>query len=272
MTVSHARQINQAVHTLKEHSQYNDSHSETLEFDPSPKNALGIRAHTISKLFTQQVQQRVANIEYLHALGYVREQFIAARDVLNTEGKKKYEYHIKTTLAEIPRQFSGLKAHHLDVTTHVMDIPFRRSTQKDREEITHALCLVTDYILNYRYSGLNERYREYASTITANMDTEHLPPMIASLIINEITALVNDAVSSGIFAYKNTGLTCEEYSRHEQSEECEQEETLIHFYKSPEMDFPAAGIAQQSLWYGLNDELDNFIISLSSGLHHASGQ
>lgn len=34
--------------------------------------------------------------EYLSGLGFVRQNLIAARDVLNAEGKKKYEAYIKT--------------------------------------------------------------------------------------------------------------------------------------------------------------------------------
>ena len=91
--------------------------------------------------------------------------------------------------------------------------------------------------------------------------------MIASLIIREVSSLVDDAILTGVFAYSNTGLTCEEFNRYSNPEDYEENEAE----HSPDIDFSVEGIPQQSLWYGwygLDDELDDFITSLSGGLFY----
>lgn len=48
--------------------------------------------------------------------------------------------------------------------------------------------------------------------------------MIASLIIREVSSLVDDAILTGVFAYSNTGLTCEEFNRYSNPENYEENE------------------------------------------------
>ncbi|WP_312080263.1 hypothetical protein [Leclercia sp.] len=267
MTTNLTDQLKRAKRALREYKQHresNDFYEEQSDFNPSPRTALGIRAHSINKLISRHTQQSGTLVNYLRALGYVREQIIAARFVLNTKGKKKYEAYVKSTLAELPQRFKALGDHHLLIITSAAAIPFRRSASKDHEEITHMLCLITDCILQYRYKGEDSRYREYADTIAQGVDSDHIPPMIASLIMVEVSSLVNSAVFTGVFPYRDTGLTCEEFARYRDPENFEEEET--HETYDVEMAFPVEGIAQQSLWYGLHEEIDDFIISLAGGL------
>lgn len=49
--------------------------------------------------------------EYLSGLGFVRQNLITARDVLNAEGKKKYEAYIKNAVEMLPARFYGLKPY-----------------------------------------------------------------------------------------------------------------------------------------------------------------
>lgn len=111
-------------------------------------------------------------------------------------------------------RFRDLKPYYLDILTELMAIPFRRSAEKDKREISDTLCLIADRITVYRYQGEDERYSDYAQTIIRNIDTAELPPMIAGLIIQEITALVDTATATNVFAYSDSGVTHEELWRH----------------------------------------------------------
>lgn len=209
---------------------------------------------------------------YLQGLGYVREQLIAARDVLNTDGKKKYEAYIKNAVETLPARFYGLKPYYLGIVIDLMAIPFRRSAEKDRREISDSLCLITNFIEKYRYKGMDERYKEYAQTIITSIDTEQLPPMIAGLIIQELTALVSAACTTNVLPYTNSGITHEELWRYDNPKEYNEvyQGGEIPEYASPlealSIYPPHEGIAQQSLWWGLDDEVDCFIASLAGGL------
>ncbi|WP_312951173.1 hypothetical protein [Superficieibacter sp.] len=213
---------------------------------------------------------------YLSGLGYVREQLITAREILNKDGKKKYESYIKDSIETISAQFITLKPYYLDILTDLMDIPFRRSSKKDRREVSDSLCLITSLIEEYRYRGADERYREYARTIVHGVDTEHLPPMIAGLIIQEVTTLVDAASFTEVMTYVRSGITHEEYWRYidpENYAETYDDSEINEEFASPleALDIypPHSGIAQQSLWYGLDDSLDNFIMSLAGGLFYS---
>jgi len=78
--------------------------------------------------------------KYLHGLGHVRSQLIAARDVLKVEGKKKYEAYIRNAVETLPAWCYSLKPHYLNILTGLMDIPFRRSAERDRRGISDKLC------------------------------------------------------------------------------------------------------------------------------------
>lgn len=266
-TTEAVQKLNAAMQQLRERQE------NAREFDPAPNNALGIRAHAIKAFFSSRNTEMLA--DYLSGLGFVRQNLIAARDVLNAEGKKKYEAHIKNAVETLPARFYGLKPYYLNIITDLMAIPFRRSTEKDRREISDSLCLITGFIEKYRYRGTDERYREYAQTIITGIDTERLPPMIAGLIVQEVTALVDTARATSVMTFANSGITHEEYWRFtdqddyaeaypdgEIPEHASPLETLetLDIYPLHE------GIAQQSLWYGLDDYVDDFIISLASGL------
>ncbi|EBA1889480.1 TPA: hypothetical protein ACIA0S_003180 [Salmonella enterica subsp. houtenae serovar [1],40:z4,z23:-] len=240
------------------------------EFDAAPNNALGIRAHAIKAFFSSRNTEMLA--EYLSGLGFVRQNLIAARDVLNTEGKKKYEAYIKNAVETLPARFSGLKPYFLNILTNLMAIPFRRSAEKDRREISDSLCLIADFIEEYRYRGTDERYREYAQTVITGIDTERLPTMIAGLIIQEVTALIDAACTTNVMTFANSGITHEEFWRFtdpddyaeaypdgEIPEDASPLETL-NIYPLHE------GIAQQSLWYGVDAYVDDFIVSMAGGL------
>ncbi|QDK17378.1 hypothetical protein ES815_03245 [Leclercia adecarboxylata] len=243
------------------------------EFDLAPYNVLGIRAHSIQQMYDKLCHDTLA--KYLHGLGYVRSQLIAARDVLNIEGKKKYEAYIRNAVETLPARCYGLKPHYLNILTGLMDIPFRRSAEKDRREISDTLCHIVEHISEYRYEGLDERYQEYAYTILRSVDTDELPPMIAGLIIREASELVECACVNMVEPYKNCGLTHEEWWRYIDPEEYAEE---YPDNEMPEHASPIAscnvysshfGIAQQSLWYGIDEETDNFITSLIGGLLYA---
>lgn len=268
-----AQKLHNAMRQLKEKQEEARMFSEPPEFDPAPTNALGIRAHAIKGLYSRQSGEMLTG--YLSGLGYVRKQLIAARDVLNTEGKKKYEAHIRNASEELTGQFCGLKPYYLSILTDLMAIPFRRSAEKDRREISDSLCLIADFIEKYRYCGTDEHYREYAQTIVTGIDTERLPPMISGLIVQEVTALLDTACATNVMTFANSGITHEEYWRftdpddyaeaHPDSEIPEHASPLevLDIYPLHE------GIAQQSLWYGLDDYVDDFIVSIAGGLLYA---
>lgn len=136
-----------------------------------------------------------------------------------------------------------------------MAIPFRRSAEKDSREISDTLCLIVDRITKYRYQGEDERYKEYAQTITRGINTDKLPPMIAGLIIQEVTALVDTATATNIFAYSGSGVTHEELWRHNDPREYAEvyPDSQIPDDASPleQLDIypPQSGIAQQSIWW-----------------------
>lgn len=235
-----------------------------------PTGALGIRVQAIRELQNKQSSEMLT--EYLRGLGYVREQLIAAHTVLNTEGKKKYEVYIKNALETLSVRFRDLKPYYLNILTEVMAIPFRRSAEKDRREISDTLCLIVGRITEYRYQGEDERYKEYARTITRGINTDKLPPMIAGLIIQEVTALVDTAIATNVFSYSDSGVTHEALWRHSDPIEYTEvyPDSQIPDDASPlqQLDIypPQFGIAQQSLWWGLDDELDCFITALAGGL------
>jgi len=269
-TGNYVHKLNMAMQQLREHREDISLCYEPGEFDPAPTNALGIRAHAIKKLLSNQQGEYLA--EYLHGLGYVRQQIIAARTVLNTEGKKKYEVYIKNTVESLSVRFRDLKPYYLDILTELMAIPFRRSAEKDRREISDTLCLIVDLITEYRYRGEDDRYKEYAQTITRGINTDELPPMIAGLIIQEVTALVDTATATNVFAYTDSGVTHEELWRHGDPSEYTEiyPDNQIPDDASPleQLDIypPQSGIAQQSLWWGHDIYVDDFIVSLAAGL------
>lgn len=264
------QKLNAAMQQLREHHEEEWMFEEPNEIDLSPTGALGIRAHAIKKFYSSLSDEMLT--KYLKGLGYVREQLMFARDVLNANGKKKYETYIINAVETLPARFYDLKPYYLGILTNLMSIPFRRSTEKDRREISNSLCLIADLIKGYRYKGTNEQYREYAQTIARGVDTEQLPPMIAGLIIQELTALVDAACVTNVMSFASSGITHEEYWRHTDPDE------YIDVYPggeipedaSPTEDLeiysPHYGIAQQSMWYGHDIYMDDFIVSLAGGL------
>lgn len=138
-TTAAVQKLNAAMQQLRE-SQENARAFIVREFDPAPNNALGIRAHAIKTFFSSRNTEMLA--EYLSGLGFVRQNLIAARDVLNAEGKKKYEAYIKKAVETLPEQFCGLNLYYLNPLTDLMTIPFRRSAEKDKREISDSLCLI----------------------------------------------------------------------------------------------------------------------------------
>lgn len=240
------------------------------DFAPSLTNALGIRALAIKKLYSKQSTEVLT--QYLLGLSYVRGLVISARNVLNTNGKKKYQSWVNNAVETLPERFNGLKPYYLDILTKMMSIPFRRSAEKDRREISNTLCRIADLIKQYRYQGEDQRYREYAHTIVRGIETDELPPMIAGLIIQEVTALVNAVISTNVLTYADSGLTHEELWRHYEPEEYLEAyfDMQIPDEASPleQLDIYTSqlGVAQQSLWWDLDDEVDCFITSLVAGL------
>ena len=259
-----------AMQQLREHREDNKTYTEPAEFDPSPTNPLGIRAHAIKKAFNNQNAKMLA--EYLSGLGFVREHLIAARDVLHAQGKKKYEAYIKATVEMLPTRFSTITPYYMGIITDLMTIPFRRSIEKDKREISDSLCLTADFIEKYRYRGTDDRYRAYAQSIVRGIDTEQLPPMVAGLIIHEVTELVDAAYATNVMTFVNSGITHEEYWRYTDPDE------YIETYPDGEVPDDASpldaldiyppheGIAHQSLWYGFDIYVDDFIVSLAGGL------
>ncbi|WP_225758332.1 hypothetical protein [Leclercia sp. Marseille-Q4284] len=240
------------------------------DFAPSLTNALGIRALAIKKLYSKQSTEVLT--QYLLGLGYVRGLVISARNVLNTNGKKKYESWVNNAVETLQERFNGLKPYYLDILTKMMSIPFRRSAEKDRREISNTLCRIADLIKQYRYQGEDQRYREYAHTIVRGIETDELPPMIAGLIIMEVTELVDVAIVTNVLTYDEPGLTHEELWRHHDPEGYAEvyPDSRIPIDASPVEKlniYPSQfGIAQQSIWWGLDDDVDSFITALAGGL------
>ncbi|MBI0276754.1 hypothetical protein I6H07_13310 [Hafnia alvei] len=271
-TTEAVHKLNAAMQQLRER-QENARDFAAREFDPAPNNALGIRAHAIKTFFSSRNTKMLA--EYLSGLGFVRQNLMGARDVLNAEGKKKYESYIKNALETLPARFFGLKPYYLNILTDLLAIPFRRSAEKDRRELSDSLCLVADLIDGYRYRGIDEQYREYARTIINGIDTDQLPPMIAGLIVQEVTELVDTACATNVMTFANSGITHEEYWRFIDPDE------YAKSYPDGEIPENASplqtldvyplheGIARQSMWYGLDDYTDDFIVSLAGGLLYA---
>lgn len=265
-----AKQVNTAVLKLREYQEDNWMFAEHEKFDPAPNNALGIRAQLIQELYNKLSIDTLT--EYLRGLGYVRGQLITAREILNAEGKKKYETYIKNAAETLPSQFCSLKPYYLNILTNLMDVRFRRSAEKDRREISDSLCLIAHFIENYRYRGTYEQFRGYAQTIIAGIDTEQLPPMIAGLIIQESASLVSVACTTNVMQFTKSGITHEELWRYQNPNEYNEvyQDGNIPEEASPlevlEIYPPHEGIARQSLWWGLDDEVDCFITSLTGGL------
>ncbi|CAM6327893.1 hypothetical protein [Enterobacter hormaechei] len=264
--------ITAAIELLREHQQEARQQTNPQVFNPAPNNVLGVRAHAIEDLYTRLSSDALTS--YLHGLGYVRAQIMTSRDVLNVEGKKKYEAYIGKAVENIPVTFGSLKRNHLNTLTDLINIPFRRSAEKDRREISERLCIVTSFIEGYRYQGIDERYREYTHTIIAGIDTEQLPPMIAGLIVREISELVDAACRADVLTFVNSGITHHEFWRHTAPDE--------YAEVFPDNELPSdswalentgiysvhEGIARQSLWYGHDVYVDDFIVSLAGGLLH----
>ncbi|MCS2150755.1 hypothetical protein [Scandinavium manionii] len=244
--------------------------SEPVEFDPSPSSALGMRAHDIRGFCDSRPSELLT--EYLRGLGFVREHLIAARNTLKASGKKKYEAYIKNAVEALPARFCGLNSYYLKILTDLMAIPFRRSAEKDRRELSDSLCLIANFIEKYRYCATDDRYRLYATTIVNDIDTEQLPPMIAGIIIREVTSLVNTACVANVLTFACSGITHEEYWRYTDPDD------FAEVYPGGEIPDDASpldmldiyqphhGIAQQSLWYGLDNYVDDFVVSLAGGL------
>ncbi|MTZ81978.1 hypothetical protein [Citrobacter sp. JL978] len=264
------QKLKAAMKRLREHQEEDRMVAEPEEFDPSPTNALGIRAHAIRDFYANRADKEIQI--YLAGLGHVREHIKAARNIINADGKKKYEAYIKNAVDTLPALFCGLKPYYLDILTDLMDIPFRRSAEKDRRELSDSLCLIASFIQKYRYRGTDERYREYAQTILRGIDVEQLPPMISGLIIQEITTLVESAHSTGVMAFVDSGITHEELWRYDDPDEYSEVyhdgeiPEIIRPLEDLEIYSPHYGIAQQSMWYGHDIHVDDFIVSLAGGL------
>ncbi|AYL66966.1 MULTISPECIES: hypothetical protein [Citrobacter freundii complex] len=147
-TTEAVQKLNAAMQQLRERKE-NAREFAAREFDPAPNNALGIRAHAIKTFFSSRNTKMLA--EYLSGLGFVRQNLIAARNVLNAEGKKKYETYIKNAVEMLPARFCRLEPYYLNIITDLMAIPFKRSAEKDRREISDLLCLIADFIEKNRY-------------------------------------------------------------------------------------------------------------------------
>lgn len=267
------RNLNAAMQQLRERREEICAFDEISAFDPAPNNALGIRAHAIQELYSKLSVDTLT--EYLCGLGYVRSQLIAARDVLNVEGKKKYEAYIGNAVEALSGRFCDLKPCYLNILTDLMNIPFRRSAEKDRREISDSLCLIADFIEKYRYRGTDERYREYGNTIIGGIDTEQLPPMVAGLIIREVSELVDAACRADVLTFVKSGVTHHElwrYTHPEEYAEAYPDSAIpVETWTLEKADIypPHEGIAQQSLWYGNDIYVDDFIVSLAGGLLYA---
>lgn len=226
---------------------------------PADEAAILLRLKAITAHYDKQ--NNIDLRQYLCGLGFVRKQVIAARDILKSSGKKKYEFFIESSKTKLVGEYSDLKEESINTLVDLMNIPFKRSAVKDDYEIRLTLHLLTDFIINYRNES-GSRMREYAKTIALDAGNDDIPPVLTGMIIQEITKIIDDAVSSGVFAYVETGMTCAE---HEEFDSRRDKPAKMN-YTSPPLHWPIEGIAQQSLWWGLNDEIDSFLISLSGGL------
>lgn len=68
---------------------------------------------------------------YLSGLGFVRQNLITARDVLNAEGKKKYEAYIKNAVEMLPARFYGLKPYYLNILGYPLQEKRREGRERD---------------------------------------------------------------------------------------------------------------------------------------------
>ncbi|EIP3951806.1 hypothetical protein LSB85_003673 [Salmonella enterica] len=203
---------------------------------------------------------------YLSALGFARNTLIAARAVLESEGKKRYESFLKSARSDLSSKFSELDPRRHEALQALLDVPFRKSSAKDLYELKLALRDATEAIISYRHSFGGNRFRECAETAACDVGCEALSPELASLVIAEVTDLVACAVTSGVYAYNDTGLTCAEFIHLDDDDDDDDSSDCGY---SPEMYDPVYGIAEQCLWYDLNDTLDDFILSLAGGLLYA---
>lgn len=162
VTVGNVKKLNSAVQQLREYHGDSGLFSDPDEFALSPTNALGIHAHAIQKMNNDLLFEVVTN--YLRGLNYAKEQLIAARDVLNVKGKKKYKSYIKSAVETLPAQLKGLT-----YSDNPDNIPFRRSVEKDRRELSDSSCLIAVYIEKYRHHATDERYREYARVVSMEL-------------------------------------------------------------------------------------------------------
>lgn len=225
--------------------------------------------------FEQRQREATEQEELLIASAAPRVRDILTKAVEGESAYLKAKGFDKCVLPVTARGDGVLRLTDIDILTDLLTIPFRRSADKDRREISDSLCLIADFIEKYRYRGTDERYREYAQTIITGIDTERLPPMIAGLIVQEVTTLVDTACATNVMTFANAGITHEEYWRFTDPDEYADS---YHDGEIPEDASPLKaldvypqheGIAQQSLWYGLDNYTDDFIVSLAGGLLYA---
>ncbi|ELR4953387.1 hypothetical protein QRT53_001869 [Salmonella enterica] len=229
---------------------------------PLDPSIIEFRLKAIATHYRQQDKDMLEG--YLAGLGAIRNKLKAALKVLHTNGKKKYEEYIRRELSEFDNNFAGLDGRASNLLRGLLDIPFRRGTAKDDAEIKVTLWAVTNRIIDYRRQFSDRQIEEYAATVTSNVDNETIPPAIASLIMTEVSELVDCAVKTNVFAYVDTGLTCAEFVSMDDCIEAPPANKL-----SPQMHDPIHGIAEQSVWYGGSvdtETVDDLIVSLVGGL------
>lgn len=229
---------------------------------PPPEAAIHQRLKAVTTYHNRQPHADLRR--YLQGLGFVRRQVIAARNTLRREGKKKYESALRGSLALLSVEYSDVRQEHFNTLQDLLNIPFRRSATKDDYEARLTLRLVMDHIIHYRHRQRSTQ-RDYAKTIARNASDDYLPPELAGIIINDVANIIADASATGVYAYTDTGLTCAECKEPDSHEDDSRD-----FTRSPPIHWPVDGIAQQSLWWGHNDEIDCFLMSLAGGLLHSA--
>jgi hypothetical protein len=259
-------QLNKSIstfRTMEKHNQVLEARRKLIgnPYNDAPLDSSVIerRLQTIATYYAGRDKEMLGY--YLSALGFARSTLIAARTVLESEGKKRYEYFLRSARSDLSRQFSELDPRRHEALQALLNVPFRKSSAKDLYELKLALRDATEAIIGYRHSFGSDRYREYAETAACNVGCEALSPELASIVITEVTDLVACAVTSGVYAYVDTGLTCAEFVHLD-----DYDDDNVDCGYSPEMHDPVYGIAEQCLWYDLNDTLDDFILSLAGGL------
>ncbi|MBJ8677434.1 hypothetical protein I5487_11410 [Citrobacter freundii] len=163
----------------------------------NPHSQFNTKIQYLHKL--HRSQKTVNYTVYLNVLFKISRLIGCARLVLNNEGKKKYEQYVSHSACELKNNFfQVLTPAQMHTIAALLEIPPRRSTVKDLEELDRAQMGVTIAIERYRYHHIDCGYLDYAEYVAKLIPRDKpLPPSLAKLLVHEAHALYTEARTEG---------------------------------------------------------------------------